>query len=164
VLQSVSAPTSPNSIAHAFSVIALATLRVRPAPQPASMTALAACRGGWRAARAGASGRARCSALAHAAPLHARAAGGAAAAPGRTWLAAAVAPSAVAAAPAWRCCRFRSLAASPVCAAAAGDQLPATFVAPSKVNMDDYPPPKRPLNKGAGAVSARRRFPDAPAV
>jgi len=36
-----------------------------------------------------------------------------------------------------------------VASANTDQSLPATFVAPSTVNMDDFPPPKRRLSKGA---------------
>jgi hypothetical protein len=45
----------------------------------------------------------------------------------------------------WRAASCRLLVVS----RAAGDaKLPASFVAPVTVNMDDYPPPRRRLSKG----------------
>ena len=45
---------------------------------------------------------------------------------------------------------FRAVHATPLCAAAASDgPLPATFVAPTKVDLSEYPPPTRQLTKGA---------------
>ena len=40
-----------------------------------------------------------------------------------------------------------------VASANTDQSLPATFVAPSTVNMDDFPPPKRRLSKGARLLS-----------
>ena len=42
----------------------------------------------------------------------------------------------------------RSRAFVAVASADAEQSLPATFVAPTTVNMDDFPPPKRRLSKG----------------
>jgi hypothetical protein len=51
---------------------------------------------------------------------------------------------------AWLCAALsRRHVATTRCAAAPGDNLPATFVAPSTVDLADYPPPKRRLSKGA---------------
>ena len=63
----------------------------------------------------------------------------------RSWLWAVVAPVALSATRAARVSGVRSLHVS----CCSDGNLPATFVAPTKVNMDDYPPPKRRLSKGA---------------
>jgi hypothetical protein len=67
--------------------------------------------------------------------------------PLRSWLWAAVAPVALSASRAARVSGVRSLRVS----CCTDGNLPATFVAPTKVNMDDYPPPKRRLSKGAAS-------------
>ena len=67
----------------------------------------------------------------------------------RSWLWASVAPAPLAVSPAARGCGFRSLHVTRCCT---DGNLPATFVAPEKVNMADYPPPKRRLSKGAPSL------------
>ena len=71
--------------------------------------------------------------------------------PLRSWLWAALAPVALSASRAARASGVRSLHVS----CCTDGNLPATFVAPTKVNMDDYPPPKRRLSKGASSPEQR---------
>ena len=72
--------------------------------------------------------------------------------PLRSWLWAALAPVALSASRAARVSGVRSLHVS----CCTDGNLPATFVAPTKVNMADFPPPKRRLSKGASSPEQRR--------
>ena len=109
--------------------------------QRGGFSALAAC----RALRA--AGPARALHLLPAAGLHAPPHAGQERRALRSWLWAAVAPVALSASRAVRVAGIRSLHVS----CCSDGNLPATFVAPTKVNMDDYPPPKRRLSKGAAS-------------
>jgi hypothetical protein len=115
------------------------------------MSALPLRRVGWCAARACSMYRVRCCTIAAAAAPHARSGCAGAQQQRSAWLCSAVAPAATGGAPlAWRC-GFRAIHVAPLCCTA--DKLPATFVAPTTVDLSDYPPPKRQLTKGIAGTA-----------
>lgn len=115
------------------------------------MSVMALQRGAWSAVAACRALRAAGSVqrLPPAAGLHAALRASCERRPQRSWLWASVAPAPLALSPAARGCGTRSLHVTRCCT---DGNLPATFVAPEKVNMADFPPPKRRLSKGAPSL------------